>query len=125
MGAVVDIALTAVMVIMPAAMFIGLWRLLVRMRDDELIERLDQRMKHADGAGRPGTPTATGKSPLEPSDLDPELDGRIARRMRREDRTIRCPDCGTPNGPRDEECRACGTELRDADGDGLLARFGH
>jgi hypothetical protein len=124
MGPVVDAALTAVMVVTPTAMYLGLWRLLMKMRDDDLVNRLDQRMKHADGPDRPGTPTAAGMPVLEPSDLDPELDGRIARRMKRRSRTRQCPDCRTLNGPRDEACHACGAELSDGDGDGLPGRFG-
>ncbi|MEF8841517.1 MAG: hypothetical protein V5A62_07800 [Haloarculaceae archaeon] len=123
MGPVVDAALTAVMVVTPTAMYIGLWRLLVKLRGDDLVNRLDQRMKHGDGPGRPGTPVAVGTPALDPSDLDPELDGRIARRMKRGNRTKQCPDCRTLNGPRDEACHACGTDLP-ADGDGVLGRFG-
>ena len=123
MGAVVDAALTAVMVVTPTAMYIGLWRLLMRMRDDDLINRLDQRMKHADEPGRMGTPAAVGMPALEPSDLDPELDGRVARKMRRKDRTRQCPDCRTLNSPRDEACHACGTELPGSEDAGLLERL--
>jgi hypothetical protein len=123
MGPVVDAALTAVMVVTPTAMYIGLWRLLMKMRDDDLINRIDKRMKHADAPGRPGTPAAVGMPALEPSDLDPELDGRIARKMSRRDRTTQCPDCRTLNGPRDESCHACGAELGSDDRDGLLERL--
>jgi hypothetical protein len=123
MGAVVDAALTAVMVMTPTAMYIGLWRLLMRMRDDDLINRLDQRMKHADEPDRLGTPAAVGMPALQPSDLDPELDGRVARKMRRKNRTAQCPDCRTLNGPRDETCHACGAELSSSEGTGLLKRL--
>jgi len=123
MGAAVDAALTAVMVMTPTAMYIGLWRLLMRMRDDDLINRLDQRMKHADEPGRMGTPAAVGMPALEPSDLDPELDGRVARKMRRKDRTRQCPDCRTLNSPRDDACHACGTELPGSGGTSLLERL--
>jgi len=123
MGPVVDAALTAVMVVTPTAMYLGLWRLLMKMRDDDLVNRLDQRMKGAEESGRLGTPAAVGTPALDPADLDPELDGPIARRMRRGNRTRQCPDCRTLNGPRDESCLACGTDLPDADGDGLLGRL--
>lgn len=123
MGPVVDAALTAVMVLTPTAMYIGLWRLLMRMRDDDLVNRLDRRMKHGDGSGRPGTPAAVGTPALDPSDLDPELDGRIARKTKRRSRTKQCPDCRTLNGPRDEACHACGTDLQ-GDAGGVLGRFG-
>ena len=123
MGAAVDAALTAVMVVTPTAMYIGLWRLLMRMRDDDLINRLDQRMKRADEPSRMGTPAAVGMPALEPSDLDPELDGQVARKMRRRNRTRGCPDCRTLNGPRDEACHACGTELPGSEGTSLLGRL--
>jgi hypothetical protein len=123
MGAAVDAALTAVMVMTPTAMYIGLWRLLMRMRDDDLINRLDQRMKHADEPSRMGKPAAVGMPALQPSDLDPELDGRVARKMRRKNRTSQCPDCRTLNSPRDEACHACGTELPGAEGTSLLERL--
>ncbi|MEF8791155.1 MAG: zinc finger Ran-binding domain-containing protein [Haloarculaceae archaeon] len=123
MGPVVDAALTAVMVVTPTAMYLGLWRLLMKMRDDDLVNRLDQRMKGAEESGRLGTPAAVGTPALDPADLDPELDGPIARRMRRGNRTRQCPDCRTLNAPRDESCLACGTDLPDADGDGLLGRL--
>lgn len=111
MAPVVDAALTAVMVVTPTAMYLGLWRLLMKMRDDDLVNRLDQRMKRVDGSDRPGTPAAVGMPALDPSDLDPELDGRLTRRMKREGRTKQCPDCLTLNGPRDETCHACGADL--------------
>jgi hypothetical protein len=126
MGPVVDAALTAVMVVTPTAMYLGLWRLLMRMRDDELINRLDRRMRDADPdrAARPGTPAAVGLPALDASDLDPDLDGRLARRMRREEGIEQCPDCRTLNGPRDEACHACGAELARSGASGLLSRLG-
>jgi hypothetical protein len=122
MGPVVDAALTAVMVVTPTAMYLGLWRLLMKLRDDDLVNRLDQRMKGADRTDKPGTPSVLGTPALDPADLDPELDGRIARKTRRRNRTRQCPDCRTLNAPRDESCLACGADLPD-DG-GLLGRFG-
>jgi hypothetical protein len=123
MGPVVDAALTAVMVLTPTAMYIGLWRLLMKMRDDDLINRLDQQMVLTDGPGRPGTPAAAGMPALEASDLDPELDRSLARRMKREGRTKQCPECRTLNGPRDEACHACGTELDRSGAADLLERL--
>jgi hypothetical protein len=80
------------MVVTPTAMYIGLWRLLMKMRDDDLINRLEERMNLTAGSGRPGTPTAVGLPDLRPADLDPELDGRVAWRMRRKRRTSQCPE---------------------------------
>ena len=123
MGPVVDAALTAVMVLTPTAMYIGLWRLLMKMRDDDLVNRLDQRMKHADRPGDTGTPAAVGMPALQPSDLDPELDGRLARKMERKGRSSQCPHCRTINSPRDDACLACGADLEGSGSSGLLSRL--
>lgn len=123
MGPVVDAALTAVMVVTPTVLYIGLWRFLMKLRDDDLVNRIDQQMSLTDGPDRLGTPAAVGAPALDASDLDPELDGRVARRMRRTEGIRQCPVCLTLNGPRDEECHACGTELARSNSPGVLDRL--
>lgn len=119
----VDAVLTAVMVVTPTVLYVGFWRLLMKLRDDDLINRLDQEMNLTAGPDRSGTPSAVGVPALDASDLDPELDRSVARRMKRKEGMRQCPECWTLNSPGDEECHACGTELTRSGPMGLFDRF--
>jgi hypothetical protein len=112
MSAVLDAVLTAVMVVTPTAMYIAFWRGLMRLRDDELVNRIDARLA-GDAQVRGGErPAALGFQKLDRRDLDPELDSGIYRRVeRRQQRVKRCGYCGTMNGGGDQRCLACEREL--------------
>jgi hypothetical protein len=111
MSAVLDAALTAVMVVTPTAMYIAFWRGLMRLRDDELVNRIDARLSgESQGGERPAVLGFGGG--LSKRDLDPDLDANIAHRAeKRQQRVIECGFCGTLNGGGDTRCLACEREL--------------
>jgi hypothetical protein len=69
------LAVTAVLIVTPTLLFLGFWRGLHAMQDDDLVMRVQWRMMEE------GTWTPTEKrSPLTRADLDPDLDAAIASR---------------------------------------------
>ncbi|MDT3434014.1 zinc ribbon domain-containing protein [Haloarcula sp. 1CSR25-25] len=87
-------------IVAPTLLFLGLWRGLEAMRDDELIEQVTQRAETMDrsGAGRDrpvDVLTDGSASPLSETDLS----------------IVTCGACGTPNMQDASYCQECLTEL--------------
>jgi hypothetical protein len=85
----------------PTLLFLGLWRGLDAMRDDELIERARQRAEATDqspgGSEWPTDPLPhTGQSPLKAANST---------------RVVTCETCGTPNMQDATYCQECLSEL--------------
>ncbi|GCF13699.1 hypothetical protein Harman_16340 [Haloarcula mannanilytica] len=85
----------------PTLLFLGLWRGLDAMRDDELIERARQRAEATDQspteADWPLDPLPdSGQSPLTADDSGP---------------VVTCETCGTPNMQDATYCQECLSEL--------------
>jgi hypothetical protein len=85
----------------PTLLFLGLWRGLDAMRDDELIERARRRAEATDqsptGADVPVDPLPdSGQSPLTADDSA---------------RVVTCEACGTPNMQDATYCQDCLSEL--------------
>jgi chorismate mutase len=83
MSVVLDMALTAVMVVTPTAMYVALWRGLERLQDDDLVTRIDTRLGGELDDPGPDRPAVAGLPALETADLDPELDAALVGRIER------------------------------------------
>jgi hypothetical protein len=83
MSVVLDMALTAVMVVTPTAMYVALWRGLERLQDDDLVTRIDTRLGGELDDPGPDRPAVAGLPALEAADLDPELDAALVERVER------------------------------------------
>lgn len=84
------LAVAAVGIVGPTLLYLGLWRFLVWLRDDELVERLAER-----GALENPEPAAVDV-------LATTTEGVGGRR---------CPNCGTSNLPGAPVCRSCHRDL--------------
>ncbi|WP_336336225.1 DUF7577 domain-containing protein [Haloarcula brevis] len=98
----VELALRVVaglfVIVAPTLLFLGLWRALDAMRDDELIQQVNRRAETMDqSSADPEWPVdaLTDDSPL--SDTAPSV--------------VTCGACGTPNIRDATYCQECLTEL--------------
>ncbi|WP_424001627.1 DUF7577 domain-containing protein [Haloarcula salina] len=84
-------------IVAPALLFLGLWRGLEAMRDDELIEQAQQRAETLEQspAGSPSVAPSPGRHASAPS--APSV--------------VRCPSCGTRNMRDATYCQECLAEL--------------
>lgn len=87
------VAVGLFVVVAPTLLFLGLWRGLMYLRDDELIERV---------CGREGR-----ASPSSPRSL---FTGGLSSAADRESPVV-CEACGAPNGSGVEFCRECLSSL--------------
>ena len=78
-------------ILAPTALFLGLWKGLMRLRDENLIERV--RRMEGRGSPSPATAAVTGSAA---SALD-----------RDEEPHVVCESCGTPNAAGMQICREC------------------
>lgn len=76
-------------VVAPTLLFLGLWRGLMRLRDEDLIER----MRRMEGTASPSPPTSGVVSAVLPDESD-----RPA---------VVCEACGTPNPAGMTYCHEC------------------
>ena len=83
-------------IVAPSLLFVGFVRLLDRMREDALVERvLDRLDEDVDSTGTTVDPTTFLRTAQEKS----------SRRM------TPCPECGVPNTVESSRCGLCGTRL--------------
>jgi hypothetical protein len=118
---------TAAVVVLPTLMYLGLWRFLQYLRDDELIRKIQESEGvPADGSpvldidtgsgGRPHPPGSSadgrrrpngsvpGSQPRPPGSVAEEHAGSTAP-------GVQCPDCGMFNDEGMAYCRSCLSEL--------------
>ncbi|MBX0322512.1 zinc ribbon domain-containing protein [Halomicroarcula sp. F13] len=88
-------------IVAPTVMFLALWRGLEAMRDDELIERAQQRAEAMEQSGSEWSVDATAVTAAVTSG-DPVPDEMVA-----------CPSCGTANRAGVTYCQQCLHELDD------------
>jgi hypothetical protein len=89
------LAVAVFVVAAPSALFVGFYRLLVRMRDDDLVTRV---LAHVDETGhRKQSPAAV----LTGGALDAGPGSA----------TVACDACGSPNPPFADYCGACLSSL--------------
>ncbi|PSP83341.1 zinc ribbon domain-containing protein [Halobacteriales archaeon QS_1_68_17] len=89
------VLLTAVMIVLPTLLFLGLWRGLTYLRDDDLAEQVVE--------GRVSSPTgADSYVSVSAADFVPGGDGEAG-----DVDTVACPTCGTPNLRGMTFCREC------------------
>lgn len=83
------------LILAPTAMFLGFWRLLMRLRNGELVERVlaDERVEEEWSGGQFAAPALVGA-------FD---DGRSS--------DSRCPNCGASNPERARFCSNCLSRL--------------
>ncbi|AKU08480.1 MULTISPECIES: hypothetical protein [Haloferax] len=84
-------------IVAPSLLFVGFVRLLDAMREDDLVERVLDRVDEGGG------PTGTA--------VDPTTFLRSAREKSRR-RTAVCRECGVPNAADGGRCGLCGATLR-------------
>jgi len=101
MSIVLDMALTAVMVVTPTAMYVALWRGLERLQDDDLVTRIDTRLGGELDDPGPDRPAAAGLPALEVADLDPELDAPLVERVERRESKGKTGGAAGADGPRE------------------------
>lgn len=86
-------------IVAPTLLFLGLWRGLEAMRDDELIQQVHQRSEMRDqsptGPDWPADVLTEEASPLSETGLS----------------AVTCDTCGTPNMEDASYCQECLTEL--------------
>lgn len=83
-------------IVAPSLLFVGFVRVLDRMRDDALVERvLDRLDEDVAGTGTSVDPTTFLQTAQEKSHR----------------RRIRCPECGAPNTVGSSRCGLCGMRL--------------
>lgn len=97
----VELALRVVtgllVIVAPALLFLGLWRALEAMRDDELIEEVQRRAETREQPPSGSLAVAASPGGDASSPTDPSL--------------VRCPACGTPNMRDATYCQECLAEL--------------
>ena len=89
------LAVAALAVVGPTVLYLGLWRFLEWLRDDDLIDRLAAR-----GAVEPPRPAAADVLASATSGIDGG----------------RCPACGTPVIAGEARCRSCHRDPEDGAG---------
>lgn len=93
------------LMVAPAALFLLLWRGLMRMRDEELVRQVQEQMDAPlvpSSGDRSASPTGASSSP-EARAPRPGGDGEV----------VACGRCGAPNRPSYEYCRECLAALDD------------
>jgi hypothetical protein len=93
MEAVLRLAFTIVLAILPSLLFLGLWRGLMALRDDELVKRLDA--EHFPETTIAPRPTFLGK------DIEAVLSIRGPRGG------SECPNCGAQTASGMDYCEQC------------------
>jgi hypothetical protein len=83
-------------VVAPSALFVAFYRALVRMRDDDLVNRVLDRTR--EGRSRPTDPATV-------------LTGGVLRGGGDGERTRDCPSCGAPNPAYATYCGVCLDDL--------------
>jgi len=93
------------LMVAPAALFLGLWRGLLRLRDEELVRQVNERMDP------PLAPSSSDRSP-SPTGASPPPEAR-APRPGDDGEVVGCGRCGAPNRPTYDYCRECLAALDD------------
>ncbi|WP_254272761.1 DUF7577 domain-containing protein [Haloarcula marina] len=93
------VALGLFVIVAPTLLFLALWRGLEAMRDDELIERAQQRAQRMEGSGSEWRLDATAVTAAVTGD-DPVPEGTVA-----------CPSCGVRNRSDVTYCQQCLNKL--------------
>jgi hypothetical protein len=96
MNPVAALAFTLVLAAIPTLLFLALWRGLMYLRDDDLLEQARQMRE-----GRPQYGVATGVGGA----------GASAATTTEDDRTAVCPGCGAANAAGMDYCRNCLSRL--------------
>ncbi|MEZ3144562.1 zinc ribbon domain-containing protein [Halobaculum sp. MBLA0143] len=99
-SAVLALLVTLGMTLVPSLLFLGLWRGLLRLRDDRLV---DEVLARAEVDRGPGGVVGPG------SDANPFLSDGTDGPPARSSGPVGCPSCGVLRAP-GETCPACGTE---------------
>jgi len=73
-----------IIIVTPSLLFLGLWHGLMAMRDDELVQRVQERAEASDEIGMPLS-------------IVPQTDSS----------TVACPNCGTGNRSGVAYCKQC------------------
>jgi hypothetical protein len=114
---VIGLVLALLMSLVPSLLFVGLWRGLMRLRDDRLVDEVLARLEE-DGAGRTalephafldaGATGARADGTVEPARADAAaVAGSLADANRA---LIHCGDCGVLRPSGDVPCPTCGAE---------------
>lgn len=125
MNAVFRFIVTMIICILPTVLFYGLWYGLHYLRDDELIQQLQQREDidlSAYDPQMPGTDrdvSLPGQSPSGESTLPTQSSGRAStlptqsptKKDTQSASGQTCPDCGVDNREGVDYCRQCLSEL--------------
>lgn len=87
------VAVAVLVVVTPTLLFLGLWHGLMRMRDGELVQRVQARVEEqsATAGGAAGSPSGSPAAPVPA--------GRA--------RLVRCSSCGERNFVAFDYCREC------------------
>lgn len=104
---VVDLVVTLLLSVVPALLFLGLFRGLKRLRDDELVEQL---LQERDLASMPSNqpPWLEG---LDGAAAGGESERRRGGDQLSVDEATTCPACGAVNSELDSVCTRCLEEL--------------
>ena len=90
-------------IVAPTLLFLGLWRGLEAMRDDELIQQVHQRAEMRD------------QSPTKPDwPVDVLTDAEALPLSETKMSVVTCSACGTPNVQDATYCQECLTELEES-----------
>ena len=87
-------------IVAPTLLFLGLWRGLEAMRDDELIQQVHQRAEMRD---QPSTRHTLSADTLLDDESSPLSETSLS--------VVTCDTCGTPNIQDATYCQECLTEL--------------
>jgi hypothetical protein len=87
-------------IVAPTLLFLGLWRGLEAMRDDELIQQAHQRAESMNQS-TPGTDWSVDA--LTGAEVSPLSETKLS--------VVTCDTCGTPNMQDASYCQECLTEL--------------
>lgn len=90
------VAMAAALVVAPALLFVGLWRGLMRLRDDELVDRMNDEWREP----------YVGPS-IVPRNAVPGGGRETATRMD----LVTCDECGAPNAEEARYCHECLSKL--------------
>lgn len=99
------VVLIVVFSLTPSVLFLGFWRGLMALRDDELINQLHHLL-----AGEPTPARTTEEGPIPPTDLQ-DFDTLVADYRNRRQYVVQCDGCKTLNAVAADRCQVCGATL--------------